>query len=185
MNLRHVFGADPRICLWESSAERCARLPAPVTANGDWASLKATVTPDQGTTALDVYLYADVYVPHTLTQNDYANLQIRELPSLPQFDILGTPSDNGHPPRLLLDQSSYSSNWQGPSGSKHVLVDGLTNGWILTNDSVLAPRYLPDMAVRASFFVTAIAALALFGLVVSSASWGGALWRLRAHRGAP
>ena len=32
--------------------------------------------------------------------------------------------------QLLVLHDSYSSSWHGPSGGRHVLVDGLMNGWI-------------------------------------------------------
>jgi hypothetical protein len=171
MSVRHGAGADPRICLWEIGADKCATLSQPMAVVGDgWTRYQTTVTPDRGTTALDLFLYADVYEPHTLTRDDYANIKIFEVPSLPQFDVLGTPASGPKPPTLMVHNSSYSSQWQGPAGSDHVVVDGLMNGWILGSDSSTRPQFNAD-PIRASFGLSIAGVFLALGLALSSIKW--------------
>jgi hypothetical protein len=124
-------------------------------------------TPDTGTTALNLVLFSDVYVPHTLTENDYANLQILELPALPAFDLLGTPTSTSTA-RLIVHHSSYTSAWSGPPQSQHVLIDGLLNGWVITEKTqALSIDYLPSNQLIAAFGVSVVAATLALGLFVS------------------
>jgi hypothetical protein len=46
-----------------------------------------------------------------------------------QFAVLAEPAASQRP-LFITDRVSYSSEWSGPSGTTHVLVDGLINGWL-------------------------------------------------------
>jgi len=170
MSVRHGEGSDPRICLWETGANRCATLPQPVASGGVWTQYGSTVTPDHGTTALDLFVYADVFVPDTLTQDDYANIRVLEVPSLPQLDVLATPSTGTASSLLVVHHSAYSSMWQGPAGSEHVTVDGLLNGWIVTNGASTPPSYKAD-AIQTSMELSAVGVVTALGLVLSVLDW--------------
>jgi arabinofuranan 3-O-arabinosyltransferase len=175
MNLRHVEGADPQICLWETGPQRCADLPSPTARRNEWTAYSATIAPDPGTSALTLFVYARVYVAHTLTQNDYADLRVLELPSLPQVDLLATPRVISDKSRLMILHDAYSSGWTGPTGSKHVLVDGLTNGWSLLPGQSFAASYRVGDVVRAAFALSILGLLAIVVVAFSLVRWAGRL----------
>lgn len=166
LDVRHGSGALPHICLWETGPERCANLPVMAEAPG-WTTYSATTTPDAGTTALGLYLYADVYLPGTLTENDYAVVRVLEVPSLPQFDFVGVPVTAGTSPVLVVQDNAYSPNWSGSAGSSPVLVDGLLNGWQLSPGQLFSARYVPSDEVLAAFWVSAAGLVLALGLGLS------------------
>jgi hypothetical protein len=161
LSLRHLSGASPRICIWETGPQRCAALPPPGHEEGRWMSYKAVVVPDTRTTDLSLFIYADGTDTTRQTQNDYANVQALEVTTLPQLDVLATPLLLSRSTRLEVHRSSYSPSWQGPSGSEHVLVDGFLNGWVVPAEQPFLPEYQPDSVVRAGFMVSTVAALSL------------------------
>jgi hypothetical protein len=120
---------------------------------------------------LDLYLYADVYVPGTLTENDYADVQALELPSLPQFDLVGTPLIAARSSSLVIQHSGYSPNWRGPDGSSPVLVDGLLNGWHVSPRQAFVVSYGPSDGVLASFWITGLGLVVTLGLGLSLIHW--------------
>jgi hypothetical protein len=171
MSFRHVLGAAPRFCLYETGPERCANLPLPVPSTGSWTTYRAAYTPDPGTRGLNLVLYADSYRPNSLTQNDYADVGAVELGSLPEYDVLASPVSAAKGSRLVVEHSSYSGNWQGPSGSRHVMVDGLTNGWVLSDSRSFIATYQPDGPVRLSFVASTLAVMITLGLAASLIPW--------------
>lgn len=165
LDMRFDSGASPRICLWETGPQRCALIPAPALAPGQWESYRAVVTPDPGTTAVAIFLYADGSGSNTQAQADYARVQVLELPFVPHWDILGTPSQLATSIRLEVQHSTYSSSWQGPAGSEHVLVDGLINGWLLVGSQPLLAEYQPTASIEASFVASGVSALVIAGVI--------------------
>jgi arabinofuranan 3-O-arabinosyltransferase len=128
---RAVEGPGPRMCLWETGLNRCASLPR-LPDNPAWSTYRASITPDIGATAVSLFLYADVYQPHTRTTNDYANISIVEVPALPSLVLLGDPQTQPPPPlQLIVVHTSFSADWLGSTGGEHVLVDGMLNGWLV------------------------------------------------------
>jgi hypothetical protein len=75
-------------------------------------------------------------------------------------------------PRLLLLRESFNGHWVGPAGSRHVLVDGLYNGWLGPSVGNAAPRYGPANAIRMAAAASALALLALLALVASGTRGG-------------
>jgi hypothetical protein len=75
--------------------------------------------------------------------------------------------------RLTTYPTSYSAQWQGPSGAKHVLVDGLANGWIGPKSYPVPPRYTPAALVHFGLITT------LAGLVVLATGVGASVVRRR------
>jgi arabinofuranan 3-O-arabinosyltransferase len=179
LSLRHVSGALPHLCLWETGPERCAHLPVIADTEG-WTAFASTAIPDAGTTDLGFYLYADVYEPGSLTENDYADVRVLELPSLPQFDFVGTPATAAGSASLVIQHSGYSPNWRGPAGSRPVLVDGLLNGWYLSPGQPFSSRYLPSDEVLIAFWVSGLGLLATLGFTLSLIPWRKLVILLRA-----
>jgi arabinofuranan 3-O-arabinosyltransferase len=70
-----VRGAAPRVCLWEFGPNHCAPLAAIPDRSG-WVTYRASVTPDAGTTAISLYLYADAAAIGVRTVSDYANVRV-------------------------------------------------------------------------------------------------------------
>jgi len=63
---------------------------------------------------------------------DYADIRVLETPALPSLALLQDPmSRTPRSADLAIVHSSFSSAWQASPKGKHVLVDGLLNGWLL------------------------------------------------------
>jgi arabinofuranan 3-O-arabinosyltransferase len=132
--VHHVSGSAPRICLWETGPERCAQLPA-ISAPAGWSTFRASVTPDKGTTAIALYLYADGGATAGETVNEYADVRVVQIGALPQLALISNPGHNSNAAtQLALARTSYSSLWQFAPSGRHVLVDGMFNGWLVPLD---------------------------------------------------
>jgi hypothetical protein len=166
LSLRHVSGPTPRICVWESGPQRCAALAPAVAQGNQWTAFRAVVVPDSGTSALALFLYADGTSSKARSQADYGNVEALELASLPQLDVLATPARPSDSHQLEIHHSTYSTSWNGPSGSHHVLVDGIMNGWLAARGDPLVAEYSYGGAVRAGF-VASVAGLLLIGALVA------------------
>jgi hypothetical protein len=126
-----VEGVAPRICMWEFGPNRCSPLPAIPEQRG-WSTYRVSVRPDAGTTAIGLFLYADAGSPGTRTVNEYANVRVLEVAALPSFVLLSDPEPLSlRSMQLVVVHSSFSTEWQGPIGGYHVLVDGMLNGWLM------------------------------------------------------
>ena len=167
MNVRHDAGEAPRICLWEEGVNRCAALPPIPGSGAAWAAYRGAAAIDPGTTAVQLFLYSDVFTPHTLTQNDYADIQVLDVAELPQVDVIGTPAGGATSQQLLTLNAGYSPAWTGPAGSTHVLVNGLVNGWLVSKGQRgFVPRY-GNGSNHAAFIVSLLAVAAVVGLALS------------------
>jgi arabinofuranan 3-O-arabinosyltransferase len=157
--VRHIDGAAPRLCLWEPSRSRCAPVPdLPTSANWTW--YRASITPDAGTTSISLYLYSDGGASRP-TVNEYSNVSVLEVASLPQLALVAKPkSATDAPVRLAVVHSSYSDAWQGSTG-RHVLVDGMLNGWLIQSPSTsFVVNYSPGGLVRAATWASIVVLLA-------------------------
>jgi arabinofuranan 3-O-arabinosyltransferase len=129
--IRPIVGAPPRICLWEFGPDRCASLPA-IPYEAGWSTYRGSIQPDPGTKAVSLYLYADEGAARSQTVTEYASVRVLEVPALPTLALL---SDPGPRPistiQLALVHSSYSNLWQGSVSGRHVVVDGMFNGWLI------------------------------------------------------
>jgi len=179
MMVNRVQGNEPRICLWETGPQECAPLPN-VSTSGSWSHYRTSVTPDVGTTSLILFLYADGNASGGVTTIiQYANVQAMEVPSLPAFALISEPrSSNPAPLDLFVAASSFSSAWDGngPDASKHVLVDGMMNGWLVRPDfAPLVPTYTPARFFYGSLWISLLGAFAvlLYVLLVT------VVWRPR------
>jgi hypothetical protein len=157
-----VKGSGPRICIWESGPQLCALTPA-IPATSGWFSYHAAITPDPGTTALSLFLYSMVDAPGQQTINEYADVRVIEVPTLPSFALIGEPHLQAtQPTRLFVTHESFSTQWDGPPNAQHVLVDGMLNGWIdrQTSHSFIA-SYAPSPAFSAAQWTSLVSGFAI------------------------
>ena len=174
-------GNDPRICFWELGPQRCAigtvlgsagpatlQSPCcsfPLNANpGEWQRYRVSVAPDPGTTALQLYLYADGSPSGNGTTVQYAEVRVDEVPNLPSFAVVADATPNEvPPPDLQLIHQTFSSSWTAPAGATHVLVDGMLDGWLTREPSShFAEVYGPSQIFYASKWIS----LATLGLIL-------------------
>jgi hypothetical protein len=155
MMVYHLQGAGPRACLWQTGPNRCAPLPS-IPDTGSWSTYRATVRPEAGTAAVTLYLYADAYTQGGPTINDYADVRVVDLPALPDLALLADPEGlSSSSINLVVVHSSFSTKWQGPPNSKHVLVDGILNGWLIpTGANTFSARYNPATALHAAGWIS-------------------------------
>lgn len=166
LKVQHVRGAPPRLCMWEIGANRCAAMPDLPSRLG-WSSFQAAISPDQGTTSVRLYLYADGNYPNTDTINRYADVHVVEVPSVPEFMLIAdAPSSEAASQQLAILHESAHPAWTA-SGGTHVLVDGLLNGWLLpAGPTKFSAEYKYDVWVRGAQLVSAIACIALLATMV-------------------
>ncbi len=162
--LRHASGSLPRLCLWESGIDKCAPLPQPAATEA-WSRYAQTVVPEPGATSLSIYVYSDAASNGIETVNEYSDFHVLELPAIPSFALIGT-SASAAPStqQLLLLRTSYSSQWQGPPGAAHVVVDGLFNGWLVDQlpRAGYTARYVMAGPILAARMITIGFALVVF-----------------------
>lgn len=163
---RSVTGAGPRMCIWEFGPDRCAAAPnIPKTAA--WSDYRAVLVPDPGTTAIEVFLYADATKVTSI--NDYANVRVLEIRSIPRFVLIATPNvGTARNIGLIVQEASFSPLWE-LKGGQHVLVDGLLNGWLVTGSDPFQPIYAPDTLVRALRWISLLAWLFAVAICASTA----------------
>jgi hypothetical protein len=143
----------------------------PLTSGGTWTPYRAVFTPDQGTTALDLFIYSSATSPAPAL-NDFANVRVVALKSVSPVDLVASPINNGGTKTLVVQRDAYSSGWIGPSKSHHVLVDGLENGWFIDPPvRYISTRYWPEDVVHASFAASALAFLIVLELLQPLVPW--------------
>ncbi len=189
MMVNHVQGASPQICVWEVGPNHCASLSSIPEKNG-WSTYRVSVSPDPGTRAVILHLYADASQPGgRTTTNEYADVRAIELPAQSGFALLANP-DSGppSPAQLVVVHSTFSTQWQGPTNSKHVLVDGMLNGWLMpTGSKAFTLYYAPTNAFRAAGWISLAAYLLMLLMLVRSSALRlagrlGFRWRQDANR---
>jgi hypothetical protein len=123
------------------------------------------IDPPTATQRLQLFLYADGPSGVDRTIDDYANIQVYGFPTpFSHLAILAEPADP-RDAKVTVDRTSYSIHWLGPSGSTHVLVDGLTNGWIETAHKPVRPRYAATSLVNAGSITSLAGVVALTAVV--------------------
>ena len=166
--VRSLGGAPPRLCLWESALRRCSAQTPALPAARSWVHFQAVVTPNPAAGALSLFAYADVLQPGQRTTNEYAGVAAYRLPAAGRSVLLASPRHPATAPdRLQIADSSFSPSWVVPQG-RHVLVDGLRNGWLLpaSQTSPITPRFTPAAWDRAAQWVSAAAAAILVALAL-------------------
>jgi hypothetical protein len=113
--------------------------------------------------ALFLYGYAPT---EGSTIDEYADVDVIELPSIPQFVLIGDPaSPPDSPDTLTVIHNQFDPGWQGPSGTRHVAVDGLLNGWVGRQElRNFRADYRPAGVIHGAFLVSGVGVVALFAL---------------------
>jgi hypothetical protein len=172
-----VLGAVPRLCLWESGADRCAAVPSMPEARG-WSAIRAVVVPDPGTVAISLFVYADAAAPGGHTVAEYADVGVNEVPAVPSLALMADPHTKAPALQLAVVHNSFSALWRGSGNGEHVLVDGMLNGWLEPDGlTPLTATYSPAGLYRASEAVSLVVLLTILVLL------SGICWvRLRIRR---
>jgi hypothetical protein len=127
---RSVSGASPSICLWQQPLNSCASVPPIQVRKENWQHYSVIVNPSAGTRSITLFLEDYTYQAGIAT-DQFANIQVRRLVSNPTLVVIGTPLTKPKSGRIVSFPNSYSSRWHGPPRTKHVIVNGLTNGLII------------------------------------------------------
>jgi len=178
--VRDLGGATPRICIWETRRHTCAAQTPSLASSPAWAHVQAVVTPNPAAGHLELYAYAGSNAPGQVTTDEVADVGAYPLPpaSSGPFVLLATPDrQQRRRPRLELAGTSYAPGWSGPPG-RHVLVDGLRNGWLLDAGSTPSPAtFTPGRLDDDADALSALSGVALLAVAASVA-----LTRLRRRR---
>jgi hypothetical protein len=158
--MRPVRGGNPRICVYQIPLGTCAPQPALPQGQG-WQHYRGFIQPQPGTEALALFLYADS-VLSTQTITDYAELTAFSLSLAAPPAVMAAPPPTATAPTLTLSGEAYNALWSAPG--THVLVDGLTNGW-LGGQPTAEPEY------RATGLLLAVDLVALAIWVLSLAAF--------------
>jgi hypothetical protein len=168
--VRSLSGAPPKMCVRELPIERCAAT-APLPSGSRWHLYRTTVIPDPGTESVTIFLYAYGQSLRQGSIEQFAGVIARSLPHSPSVDVVARPSTSAGPTRLLAYPSGYAAGWVGPPSARHVLVDGMRNGWLTTSGrgAPQAVRYQPLVdEVRDEFLLaSAMLLLATAGIFIA------------------
>lgn len=152
-------GAQGHLCVWQTGPETCMRHLPDLT--GGQKRYRALGLPDPGTTKLTLIVTA---TPHPGGgELDVANVRLRALPAYQPPVAVGTAMVRSDVPRLRTSEDSYSGQWTSPSGA-HVLVDGLTNGW-LGSSAHDRPRFGPARAYRVAQLLSLMTYIGVAGVL--------------------
>lgn len=172
LSYRAVAGGAPSLCMWEEGPDVCATTPTLSDGSG-WHRLQVEVTPQPGTRRLALFLYATPTTPGQVAVSEFANVSAYQLIGTGQPVLVGAPGHRVDSPSHLVDSTSaFSPLWSGPSGSRHVIVDGLRNGWLVavpaSTPSEPAAVYRPAWQFTLGWVTSLVAASAtIVGLLVT------------------
>jgi hypothetical protein len=175
---RSVEGAPPSFCVWEEPIGHCAPA-ASLPSTPGWHQYTEVVQPDAGTTRLFLFLYANSFSSGRPSVEQYTDVVARLLRSAPTAVVVGRPTGPTSSTKLVATATGYSTLWSGPTGTTHVLVNGLRNGWLTRSapDSAIDARYTPDAHLLGDEL-----ALLVIMVLVALACWGWSSGRLPARR---
>ncbi|MGB8197875.1 MAG: hypothetical protein WCF25_12795 [Acidimicrobiales bacterium] len=131
---RSVNGAAPSICVWEQPSDTCAPMPELTTSSG-WRHFGASFDPVSGTTSLTVFLYANAVTNNGPASVEYSNVEVASIAGAPNLDLIGTPSGALVKKKLDVLNTSYVAASNPRKDAKHVIVNGLTNGYLYRSGS--------------------------------------------------
>ena len=170
---RSLAGNTPQVCLWESPVDRCATTSSSSLSGrrrSGWIRYSSIVTPGLGTRSLSLFVYAYGSGAGSQSVDQYAKVQAFSLPSITMPLLTGVPKAYLHA-RLVVTARGFSSSVSDPRGLKHVLVDGLRNGWITDHRITKVPS-------KSSFLTAHGALYAIFGFAGIMAVVAGILIQL-------
>jgi len=124
----------PDICIWEEPEATCADIPA-MTASRHWRSYATVIDPPPGTTQLALYLYAMPRASGQSATELYAGIDVQSLSANPTVEVVAQPTDPRPGPRLMTIPEGYAAGWKAVGLDRHVEVDGMRNGWLITDAS--------------------------------------------------
>lgn len=165
--VRDVQGAYPRVCLWSTGQNSCISGSKIFKVGARWTKEVFTVSTNGSAGKISFYMYADSpllgrqfgeNIPSAgTTVSQYSNLHIEELPPSQPVVLSSVPPNHGLPlPVLRTQTASFSPGWTTSSSDRHVLVDGLVNGWLHS----ASPTSLMSKPTSISYWPTRIIWLA-------------------------
>jgi O-antigen/teichoic acid export membrane protein len=181
LRVRTLSGRAPRFCVREVGLDSCAaaaRLPE----SSGWASYAGVITPAAGARGLELFLYADGGAGAATTVDLVADLSVTALPApAPRVDVIATPLLSDGAPRLVIQDETYDQRWSGPQAARHVMVDGLLNGWLTRQPGKVDAglSYAPGAFNRAADVVSIAAGLVTAGLGIWALTGSGTARRLQ------
>jgi hypothetical protein len=101
-----------------------------LSASRRWHHFGASFNPASGTTSLTLFVYSNAVTNGGTASVEYANVGATSIAGAPNLDLIGTPSGALVKRRLDVLHTSYDATSHGKNGTKHVLVNGLTNGYL-------------------------------------------------------
>ena len=169
VEVRHVSGANPRLCLWQAGVDQCAQLPDVPSGDG-WHRYTTIVQPPAGATGLSLFLYADGGPQNGTTVNQYADASVVALPAPYDVILLGRPVSASVSPKVLtVFHHSDDPYWSGlPDDTGRVKVDGLLMGWLRpAGASVIGVQYRPTSTIIDGQHASLLGAFGCLMLVIS------------------
>jgi hypothetical protein len=98
---------------------------------------------------------------------EYANIRIAEVPALPSFVLFADPENQAPSSlRLVVESSSFTTEW-GSSNGRHVLVDGMLNGWLVPLESPSVGAFYRPAGVFMAAQWTSLIALVVLALLAA------------------
>jgi hypothetical protein len=100
-----------------------------------------------------------VAVPGVRSATEYAHVRVISVAALPDFALVSDPPVQQLPLEyLVVMHSSFSNDWQASVNGKHVLVDGMLNGWLIPTESgTFSATYKPKSAFEAAQWISLVA----------------------------
>jgi hypothetical protein len=89
--------------------------------------------------------------------NNSITVFIRKGPINPPMSLVlvATPEQPIRTVELVVRHSTYSTLWQASDGSRHVLVDGMLNGWLISSQTPTPNiSYTPNAILAASAWIS-------------------------------
>lgn len=170
LQVRHVVGAPPRICLWEANLGHCATAPPKLSVASGWHHYQDVLVPDPGATRFSVFLYADSSPSHPYTVNEYADVRVQSLTDVSAV-VVGQPSVPRYTRTLRESSNGYSNYWIGPKSGTHVRVDGLRNGWWGSPAVLTSPLRFRWAGLELASDLTSLSALLASVAIGLSLAW--------------
>lgn len=165
---KSIQGGPPQLCVWQYPNFGCAP-NTNLISSSNWRHYSFFIQPQQGTTSLGIYLYANAVSPGEKTVSGYSGVTaIRAAAQSLQPVITGIPFRNTKSSEVLTaPDEAFDSGWVAPRNFTRVLVDGFRVGWLGTSLATHV-RYEPEREVVVGLIVSSTGFVILFGLTIST-----------------
>jgi hypothetical protein len=165
---RHIAGLKPQVILWNSTTN--TPVPVAFTWRGtDWVQYSGSASPSGVAATLSLFLYASASLNSEITSVEYGHVLVSTgLPPAPV--LLGTTAFRPvRVPYVYVSRNGYTNDWTAGPGFRHVLVDGLRNGWIVRSPGPMVhPTYAFAIWDRLGDIISALVAAILLFYVMSA-----------------